>query len=214
MNNYSILLVDDEELIRKTIGMNLKEKGYEVTLAENGKTAIKMIRNSSTDNRNMSDAEIQNPTATPRPFDLIITDLGMKEVGGIEVLKTAKEINPDGMVMILTGYGSLTSAIEAIQFKADDYILKPCETEELHFRVIRCLERLEFQRKIRIYENVLPVCCVCKSIRDDSGKEHGTGDWMPMEFYVKNKANIDVSHTFCPKCNKEFLDKAMAPNSN
>jgi hypothetical protein len=60
-------------------------------------------------------------------------------------------------------------------------------------------------RKIKTYEEVLPVCCVCKSIRDDSGKEPGTGDWMSMEAYLWKKAKMSSSSTYCPAC----WDKAM-----
>ena len=133
-------------------------------------------------------------------FDLVITDLVMAPMNGNDVLKKSKEINPEMMVIILTGFGDMTSAIDALQLDADDYMLKPCEPEEMYFRVSRCLEKLEFKRKIRIYEDILPVCCVCKKIRDDSGRDPGTGQWMEVEEYIRDRAKVDVTSTYCPEC--------------
>ena len=184
---YEILLVDDEHVILDTIGPALEEKGYKVTSVDNGKAAIELI--------------------AKRNFDLVITDLVMDEPDGIEVLKNTKELSPETMVIILTGFGDMTSAIEALRSDADDYILKPCEPEEMYFRVSKCLEKLEFKRKIKIYEYILPVCYVCKKIRDASGREPGAGNWIQMENYIRNKAGVAVTSTFCPECAKKELDE-------
>ena len=170
MRKYSILLVDDDPIIIKGTGSDLEEKGYEVTTANSGEKAIELLENTT--------------------FDLVITDLIMGSIDGIGVLKRAKEISPETMVIILTGFGNMTSAIEALRSGADDYILKPCESEEMYFRVSNCLEKLELKRKIKLYENILPVCCVCKSIRDDTGKEPGTGKWTQMENYIRDKGGV------------------------
>jgi len=67
-------------------------------------------------------------------YDLIITDLAMPGLGGIDVLRYAKKINPDVIVIIVTGYASLESAITAIKEGAYDYIRKPCKVEEIKIR--------------------------------------------------------------------------------
>lgn len=181
-----ILLVDDDSVIVAAIGSDLEEKGYRVTTAGNGEQAVDWLNQSH--------------------FDLVITDLVMTPVNGIAVLEKAKEIDPDTMVVILTGFGDMTSAIEALRSGADDYLLKPCEPEEIDFRVSRCLEKQESRRKIKAYENILPVCCVCKKIRDDSGREPGTGAWMSMEDYMLNKAKVAVTSTYCPECLKRAME--------
>jgi DNA-binding response OmpR family regulator len=186
MGGYAILLVDDDPLITAGTGGDLEEKGYKVTTANNGREAIEWLGRSF--------------------FDLVITDLVMTPVSGMEVLKKAKEIHPEIMVIILTGFGDMASAIDALRFDADDYLLKPCEPDEMYFRVARSLEKLELKRKIKVYENILPVCCVCKKIRDDTGRERGTGKWMPLETYMYRRAKVDVTSTYCPECMK----KAMA----
>jgi len=72
----------------------------------------------------------------------------MGALDGISVLKKAKRLNPETAVIILTGYGDLNSAIDAMRLDVDDYILKPCDAEELYFRVERCFNNLEHRLKI------------------------------------------------------------------
>jgi len=187
MRKHSILLVDDDPFIIAGTGKDLERKGYQVTTADNGEKAIELLNKST--------------------FDLVITDLVMAPINGIGVLKKSKEINPEMMVIILTGFGDITSAIDALRFGVDDYMLKPCEPEEMHFRVSHCLEKLELNRKIKIYEDILPVCCVCKSIRDDTGKEPGTGKWMQMENYIRDKGRVGVTSTYCPECAKKAKEE-------
>jgi len=183
MRKYSILLVDDDPLITKATGDDLKEKGYEVTTVDSGEKAIELLENAT--------------------FDLIITDLIMGPIDGIGVLKRGKEISSETMVMILTGFGDMASAIDALRSEADDYILKPCEPEEMYFRVSKCLEKLELKRKLKLYEDILPVCCVCKKIRDDSGRDPGSGNWIQMENYIRDMGGVEVTATYCPECAKK-----------
>ena len=189
MRNHSILLVDDEPLITKGTGDDLKEKDYEVATANSGEKAIELLENTT--------------------FDLVITDLIMGSIDGIGVLKRAKEISPETMVMILTGFGGMALAIEALRSGADDYVLKPCEPKEMYFRVSKCFEKLELKRKLKLYENILPVCCVCKSIRDDTGKEPGTGKWTQMENYIQDKGGVGVTSTYCPECAKKAKEELV-----
>ncbi len=191
MANYSILLVDDEELIRKTIGFNLKNKGYDVEIVESGEQAL----------------ELASTKAYEKMFDLVITDLMMDGIDGVEVLKGIKKIHSETMVIILTGHGDLESAMSAVKFDADDYILKPCKLHELYFTVQQCLKKLELKRKVKLYETVLPVCCVCSKIRDDDATEPGKGDWYDVTSYMSKKAKIDITHTYCPECHKKALEE-------
>lgn len=187
MKKYSILLVDDDPYIIRGVGKDLESEGYQVTTANGGEKAIEILGETT--------------------FDVVITDLIMEPLDGIDVLKRAKARNPETMVMILTGFGDMTSAIEALRLNADDYILKPCEPEEMHFRVSRCLEKLELRRKIKAYETILPVCCVCKKIRDDSGREPGTGEWLSVEQYMWTKAGLASSSTYCPACAEKVKEQ-------
>ena len=182
MKKFHILLVDDDPFILSGIGKDLAGEGYMVTTADSGERAIGLMEETT--------------------FDLVITDLVMYRVDGIQVLKAAKAKNPETMVMILTGYGDMGSAIDALRLDADDYMLKPCDPDEMKIRVSRCLERMEALRKLKLYEKMLPICCVCKMIRDDSGREPGTGPWMTIEKYVWEKAGVAPTSTYCPECAK------------
>jgi DNA-binding NtrC family response regulator len=184
-----ILLVDDDLLILKIIKANLIEQGYEVIAASSGEEAITILQQESV------------------PFDLVLTDLVMAGADGISVLKKAKEVDPDVAVLILTGHGDLESAISALRLKADDYLLKPCEPEVLTFRIEKCMERRLLTRKVKLYEKILPACCVCGKVRDDTGVAPGEGAWMPFDVYVMKRAGVAVSHAYCPECARRVMEK-------
>ena len=188
MQNRKILLVDDEKSILKSCCKNLEHAGYEVTTAECGEEAIAKLQENH--------------------FDLVITDLAMPGIDGLGVLKEVKKQDDrDIGTIILTGYGDMTTAIEALRLGADDYLLKPCDVDELMLRVERCLEKQDAFRKIKFYENLLPVCMYCKSIRDDTGTERGDGKWNSLEKYLNDKSGINLSHSICPECQiKESKD--------
>jgi DNA-binding response OmpR family regulator len=123
------------------------------------------------------------------------------------VLKRSKEIDPTIIVIILTGYGDMLSAIEALQNQADDYVLKPCESAEMFLRVERCLEKHELARRINLYQKILPICCVCKKIRDDTGRERGRGPWVPVEQFMHEQARLDITSSYCPECAQRSLQQ-------
>lgn len=178
-----ILIVDDEELILNSLGLELEGEGYEVSLAKNGEEGIAVLRENY--------------------FDLIITDLMMEGLNGLEVLKAAKEIDPEVAVVILTGYGEVASAIEALRLGAADYLLKPCDCNELNLRIANCLEQQELARKIKIYERILPVCSECKKVlHEDAG---GMTEWLALDQFISRKTGLGISHGYCPDCFKEAM---------
>jgi len=182
-----ILVVDDEILILKSVTTDLKRSGYDVDTVESGEDALAMLEE--------------------HKFDLLITDLMMEGIGGLKLLAQAREKSPTMPVIIITGYGELDSAIEALRLGAADYLLKPCSNEELILRVDNCIEKLELQERIKLYEDILPICSSCKKIRDDSGKKPGTGEWMSLGKYLYNKAGISLSDGLCPNCAEELYGK-------
>jgi len=138
---------------------------------------------------------------------MMITDLMMEGMDGITVLKEAKQIDPEIGVIILTGYGDLSSAIDALRLGADDYLLKPCDTDELLFRIGKIIEKQELKQRLKMYEDILPICLVCKKIRDDSESKPGEGNWMPVDQFLTAKAGKSMSHGYCPDCGQKFLDE-------
>lgn len=194
MKKYSILAVDDEEIILRTLDLDLEEEGYEVTMANNGEEAVRKIDG--------------------KDFDMLITDLMMEGIDGLQVLKAAKNKIPDIMALVLTGYGSLTSAIDALRLGASDYMLKPYDKSELLMRVGNCIEKLEFKRKVKCYENILPMCGMCKKIRDDSVEEPGKGVWVEVEDYLIKKSKVDISHGFCEDCHDKMKTDTYLEKQN
>jgi len=184
MRKYKILLVDDDPIITAGTGSDLEERGYEVATADCGKKAIELLHECS--------------------FDLVITDLVMAPINGMGVLEEAKKLNPETMVIILTGFGDMTSAIDALRLDADDYMLKPCDPEEMYFRISGCLEKVELKRKIKIYEDILPICSMCKKIRVEGGRENGTGEWVSMEKFIRDKGKMSIKSCYCSTCAEEF----------
>jgi DNA-binding response OmpR family regulator len=195
MEKYRILLVDDDPYILEGIGADLESQGFHVTKTDRGDRALQLLKENH--------------------FDLVITDLVMEDTDGLQVLKRVKELNTDIMVIILTGYGDMKSAIEALRQQADDYLLKPCESEEMFYRVNRCLEKRELTRTIKIYHNILPMCCVCKKIRDDRYTEPGKGQWVSVEQFIHDKAQLDITSSYCPECARQtmqaFTSKKVSP---
>lgn len=106
-----ILVVDDDASIRFFLKELLERDGYEVVTADSGETALKYIEQAE--------------------YDLALVDLKMKGVSGTQVLRALHTQSPDTVVIMLTGHGSLESAVEALRQGAHDYLFKPCKTIEL-----------------------------------------------------------------------------------
>jgi len=187
MKKYNLLLVDDDPIILEGLAEDLENHGYLVTRASSGEQAIELLPSSN--------------------FDLVITDLVMEKTDGIQVLRRSKEIDSTTMVIILTGFGDMPSAIEALRDQADDYMLKPCESAEMFFRVERCLKKLELTRRISLHQKILPMCCVCQKIRDDTGREPGTGPWVPVGQFIHEQAQLDITSSYCPECGQRVLQQ-------
>jgi DNA-binding NtrC family response regulator len=122
MNNPAILVVDDDSTMRRLIGEILEGEGVSPALAQDGVEATKILKE--------------------HPPDLVITDLMMPHINGIGILKRAREANPNVVVIVITGYGTIESAIEAMKKGAWDYIQKPFEPDEFLLLIKRALEHI------------------------------------------------------------------------
>ena len=116
-----ILVVDDDESVCMVLKRVLQSAGHHVEVARNGQAAIDTLRSES--------------------FDLIITDLKMPGVGGLEVLERAKELDPLSEVIVITGYASVDSAVEVMRLGAYDYITKPFNLDRIRILAERALQR-------------------------------------------------------------------------
>lgn len=110
-----ILVVDDESIIRESIGFILKKEGFVVEEASNGREALAMHRKS--------------------PYDVVITDIEMPEMKGIELLEKIRRETPESLVVIITAFGSIETAVDSLRKGAADYILKPLNFDDLLHRI-------------------------------------------------------------------------------
>ena len=140
-----VLIADDQRNMRSTLAIMLRDAGYEVAEAHDGTHASELLG---------ADA-----------FDLVLTDLKMGATDGIAVLRHAKEITPLTEVIVMTAYGTIESAVEAMRLGAHDYIQKPFTEQELLLKVQKALERrrlagevsllaAEFRERYR-FENII-----------------------------------------------------------
>ncbi len=123
MKKHSILLIDDEETILISLKYALTQKGYQVDIADNPYAALAKIK------------EFE--------YSVVVTDLRMKGQNGLEILNQIRKIQPNTYLLIMTGYATLESAIEAIRVGVADFMLKPCKEGEIAKRISLCLEQIE-----------------------------------------------------------------------
>jgi two-component system, NtrC family, response regulator PilR len=116
-----LLVVDDERSMRDLLAITLRQHSYDVAVADGGEAAIAALKAGS--------------------FDLVITDLRMRKLDGLGVLKAAKEISPETVVLVITAFASTETAVEAMKLGAYDYITKPFKLEEIRLTVDKALER-------------------------------------------------------------------------
>jgi signal transduction histidine kinase len=116
-----ILIVEDDSIVREGMRLSLEVEGYLVHTAESGREAL--------------------DTLAEKNIDLILSDIVMDELSGIDLLLKVKKKWPEIIVILITGYGSLDTVIQALRWGAYDYLLKPCSDEELKIRIKRGLER-------------------------------------------------------------------------
>ncbi len=124
-----MLVVDDEQSMRELLGIMLRQVGYAVTLADGGEAAVQAL---------MTD-----------DFDLVITDLRMRKVDGLAVLRAAKEHSPRTVVLVVTAFASTETAVEAMKLGAYDYVTKPFKLDELRLTIANALERKRLQEENR-----------------------------------------------------------------
>src|SRR4051794_39350953 len=114
-----LLIVDDQRNMRTTTALVLRQEGYEVAEAESGEDALSKL--------------------LTEPFDVVLTDLKMAPLDGMAVLRGALEIAPLTQVIVMTAYGTIDSAVTAMQMGAHDYLSKPFKESELLMRIQRAL---------------------------------------------------------------------------
>ncbi len=125
-----ILVIDDEEIVRDSMAGWLREDGYSVETAPDGRTAIERIR--------------------AEPWAILLVDLKMPGIDGLQVLEEAKKLQPEASVIIMTAYATVDTAVQAMKMGAYDYLVKPFEPEELSLMMKKLITQQDLMR-----ENIL-----------------------------------------------------------
>ena len=127
--NAKILIVDDERVALKNLEHIMKKEGYEVTGTQSGANALKLIEEQS--------------------FDVVLTDLRMEKVDGLQVLKKCREVHPDSEVVMITGFATLDSAVDAMKQGAFYYIAKPFKLDEVRKVVAEAAHKVALKKENR-----------------------------------------------------------------
>jgi DNA-binding NtrC family response regulator len=130
-----LLVVDDEESMRELLAEYLKDFGYEVTCAKNGQEALKYYKLT--------------------PFDVVVSDLIMSPVDGMELLGEIKKFDPDAVFIMITGHPSIDSALKAINNGAKDYISKPFNIDEIKMKIERVLLEKSLQGRLKNVQGIV-----------------------------------------------------------
>ncbi|HXH07901.1 MAG TPA: sigma-54 dependent transcriptional regulator [Vicinamibacterales bacterium] len=130
-----ILVVDDERSMRELLAIVLRRDGYEVRLAENGRAALEVIER--------------------EPIELVISDIRMPDLSGVDVLAAAQRANPEVIGIMITAYASTETAVEALRLGAYDYVTKPFNVEELRLKIRKALERRRLQQENALLRRAL-----------------------------------------------------------
>jgi DNA-binding response OmpR family regulator len=166
-NQPKILVVDDEEVTRLSLAEILSLEGYQVASASSGEEALQRLERET--------------------FDLVLADLVMKEVDGLQVMEAAKKLSPDTVVIMLTAYGTLESAIQAMRQGAYDYLIKPCGAQEIVASVESGLaEQRQERRRQELVSRVEEMLRALKAEEDEIPTSASRGDQLKRARFLQS----------------------------
>jgi DNA-binding NtrC family response regulator len=184
-----IMIVDDEEIVRVSLENWLKADGHTVAAAPSAKAALGLLEE--------------------QPWDIMLVDIKMPRISGLELLTKVKEVRPEIQVVMMTAYASVESAVQAMKTGAYDYLVKPFEPEELKILVSRIMEKATLQR-----ENVE----LKQRIEDALGFDEIIGECAPMKKVFQLVTDVSQSSSTVlitgeSGTGKELIAKAIHGNS-
>jgi len=183
----NILIADDDPTSRIVLGATLKKLGHQVTAVKDGAEAWTTFE------------------ATEVP--LLISDMVMPHVDGLELCRRIRAANRPKYtyIMLLTSVGGKSGYLVGMRAGADDFINKPLDEEQLAARLVVAERILNLQSTVNQLSGLLPICCVCKKVRDDKNY------WQQVELYITKRTDARFSHGYCPDCFKKVMQEIQAP---
>ena len=180
----TILLVDDEQGIRTVMGLSLRDAGYNVITVASGEEALQLF--------------------AERPIPIVITDIRMPGMNGLDLLKHIKILAPETEVILISGHADLEMAIQGLKLEASDFITKPIDDDLLHISLKRALERIAMRNKLKEYTSNLEKMILNKNLLcrkyTTPNRPHSHNMWELIFFEKGETANTvnDVEYTANP----------------
>ena len=174
----NILIVDDDPTSRIILEAMLRTLGHEVTAKENGAQAF----------AHFSEA--------PAPVPLVISDMIMPEMDGLELCYKIRHAHRPQYtyLILLTTVSGKEGYLRGMRAGADDFVTKPFDEEQLAARLIVAERILSLQSQVKQLAGLLPICALCKKVRDDQNY------WHQVESYVAQRTDARFTHSYCPDC--------------
>lgn len=183
----NVLIADDDPTSRLVLSATLQKLGHQVTVAKDGVEAWALFEN----------GEVR----------LLISDMVMPGVHGLELCRRIRAANRPRYtyIILLTSVGGKSSYLVGMRAGADDFINKPFDEEQLAARLVVAERILNLQSQVNQLSGLLPICCVCKKVRDDQNY------WQQVESYISKRTDARFSHGYCPDCFKKTMQELEAP---
>ncbi|HWV99382.1 MAG TPA: response regulator [Candidatus Acidoferrum sp.] len=188
----NILIVDDDAVCRMALGAALKKLGHQVTAAKDGVDALAAFQQQ----RNR----------------VVISDLLMPGMDGLELCRRIRSADAPRYTyfILLTIMEGKANYLEGMKAGADDFLTKPFDTEMLVARLAVAERVLNLQSELRQLAGLLPICSLCKKVRDDQNY------WHQVESYITEHTEAQFTHSYCPDCFRKILSEveAMEPSGS
>ena len=172
----NILIVDDDRICRMALERSLKRLGHTVTLAADGLEALTLFDKGS--------------------VPVVISDMLMPEIDGLDLCRRIRQANRSHYTyfILLTMVGGKSSYLDGMAAGADDFITKPFDQDVLAARLVVAERILSLQSQVKQLAGMLPICCLCKKVRDDQNY------WHQVETFVAEHTDARFTHSYCPDC--------------
>ena len=174
-----ILIVDDDPTSRIVLGATLKKLGHEVTSVSNGNEVLTALE--------------------AGPVPILISDMVMPGLNGLDLCRRIREANRRQYtyIILLTSVSGKSGYLVGMKAGADDFLSKPFDEDMLAAKLIAAERILNLQFQVKELNGLLPICCVCKKVRDDKNY------WQQVEAYISKRTDAKFSHGYCPDCYAE-----------
>lgn len=193
----TVLIVDDEKGLRRSLCITLEEWGHKAAEAASGEDAIKMIEKDI--------------------FDIVLTDLVMEDMDGIELLRRLKKVSPTTEVLLMSAYGTVSQAVEAMQEGAYNFIVKPFSTDHLKMILEKLLSQLQLKKTVKHLKAVLAdhylydgIVAVSPEMREVMHQVSLVSNW-PVSVLIKGESGVGKElialavHHLSKRGNKDFV---------